>query len=137
MKYVRTARSYQALNAEGETVTGTPVKVSNEKADELVKLGAEHGVEVLVFDADNERDAAFEGVQHRGAQSGVAPDLAAGVAAITGTGDPVESPCVTPDGDEPEQAGQDASGQPDPALDPPATGTTTTRGRRAATTEGS
>lgn len=115
MKFVRTARSYRSLtvdvDGETETVDSEPRKVSNELADKLEKAGDEHGVTVLVFDADTEEGTAeaFEGVQHRAARSGVAPDLSAGIAVITGTGDPVTSRVMSDEpGDEPEQAGQAA-----------------------------
>lgn len=141
MKFVRTARSYRSLtvdvgtedNPKQLTVTGEPLKVSDENADKLEKAGAENGVTVLVFDS---QDEAGEGVVHRAARSGVAPDLSAGIAIITGTGDPVSTPGTTPDGDEPSQAGQAADpGSSDPT-DPAATGTPApaTRGRSGSTT---
>lgn len=150
MKHVRTARSYRSLtvdvgtedNPKQLTVTGEPLEVSDENADKLEKAGASVGVEVLVFD---EADDAREGTVHRAARSGVAPDLSAGIAVITGTGDPVSTPGTTPDGGEPEQAGQAAGGTATPtdtggAADQPSTPAVSARsGKPAAgttTTEG-
>ena len=139
MKHVRTARGYQSLTVEGTTVDGTPREVSNELADKLEKAGAEYGVKVLVF--DKAEDAA-EGIQHRAAQSGQAPDLSAGIAIVTGTGAPVET---TPEGasapeavDGQELGDADQGGQPNPdqpntpavsaKSGKPAKGATTTEG---------
>lgn len=107
MKYVRTARGYQNLKLEDTTVTGTPQKVSNELADQLVAAGEQHGVEVIVYDSEDDAQAAA-----RSTLTSVTPDLSAGVAAVTGTGDPVQTPGTTPEGDEPSQAGaQEARGR--------------------------
>lgn len=92
MKSIRTAVSWQALEVDHDTdkpltVSGTPLTVSNADADRIVKLGAENGVEVVATDVDDESDP--------GATPGATPDLSAGVAALTGTGDPVTTPDTT------------------------------------------
>lgn len=101
MKFVRTAKGYQALTLEDVTVTGTPQEVSNEKATALEKAGEDAGVTVLVFDSSDE---AREGLSTARALGTAQADLSAGVAAVYGTGDPVQSPGTAVDGDEPEQA---------------------------------
>lgn len=89
MKFVRTARGYQALTLEDVTVTGRPSEVSDENATKLEKAGAENGVTVLVFDS---LDKASEGLAEATRLGVATPDLSAGVSAITGTGAPVLSP---------------------------------------------
>ena len=102
MKFVRTARGYQALTHEDETVSGTPREVSDELAKKLEKVGAEQGVTVLVFDS---AEKAGEGLSTARRVGVATPDLSAGVGAVFGTGDAVQSPGVTPEGETPEQAG--------------------------------
>jgi transcription elongation factor len=109
MKFVRSARGYKALKLEDHTVGRDPVKVSNEDADKIQKAADEYGFEVVVVDADDDA-AVAELYQSTGQLTKPTPDLAAGVAYVTGSGDPVQSPGLTPDGGTPEQAGaQDAA----------------------------
>jgi hypothetical protein len=112
--FVRTARGHEALTHEDVTVSGKPLEVSNETAAELVKLGEKYDVEVLEF--DTYADAAEGLALHR--TVGVATaDLSAGVAAITGTGDPVLSP------EQPAEAPKTDKADAAPAVKPKPTAT--------------
>ncbi len=144
MKYVSTARSYQALRyGEGDdagVVDATPRKVSNEKAEEIEKLAEKAGIAVRVVD-EADHDAAVEAGELVGAaRNGATADLASGTSYAVGTGDPVLSPGTTPEGDTPAQAdtsgsGTSGSGSGDGSQTLPAgsgDSTTTTAARKAA-----
>lgn len=92
MKYVTTLYPHEVLVVEQDdegratrTVSAIPEKVSNADADRYEQLGADHGVYVVVTDADELEDAA----PPAGAQLNPTPDLSEGVGSVHGTGDPV------------------------------------------------
>lgn len=98
MKMVRTRLGYEEVvlhdpREEGATLTLTreAVKVSNKVADELIQAAAMAGVELKVVDiGEDEPEDPTDSVG--GVPSTVEPvDLSAGVAAVTGTGEPVTS----------------------------------------------
>ena len=95
MKFVRTVRSYQALNAEvdGKTyaVTGHALEVSEKAATELAKIGSENGVELEVLDQAPDDAAAVAAVNSRPV------DLSEGRSAISGGGSPVMTTDVAAD----------------------------------------
>lgn len=94
MKYVSTRRGYQSFrHSEGDdgVLTSVPTKVSNDAAEELEKLAAKHGVELLVVDEKDTTEEEVEAARAR-AVAGRPADLSAGIAAVTGTGAPVTTP---------------------------------------------
>ena len=127
MKYVRTARGYQALKLEDDnlTVNRDPQEVSNELAEKVEKVAEEAGVPVVVVDSDD-NDAVKE--LHVSARSLTkpTPDLAAGVAYVTGSGDPVQTPGLTPEGETPAQAQTQQGADVTPAVPAPGTRATAT-----------
>lgn len=102
MKLVRTTRTYEAVTLpdekrEGETLTigGVPIPVADAHAKKYEQTAAEVGVALTVTDAPDDGDGDAPTARE---VDGVTPDLSAGVAVITGRGDPVPfNP--TPSGD--------------------------------------
>lgn len=104
MKHVRTRLGFEAVTidaGEGEgkgrgrvTLSREPVTVSNELADEYVKLAEAAGVRLKVTDVED----GAEGNGGNDAPVATAPvDLSAGVAHVTGQGDAVTSDDVSTD----------------------------------------
>lgn len=94
MKLVRTRNAGQAVTVpdardESKTLTigRVPVLVANDAAEKYADVAATVGVALAVTDAP---EGTTEDAEATGQPSGVVPDLSKGIAAVTGTGDPVQ-----------------------------------------------
>lgn len=95
MKTIRTRLGFEAVTlGEGDervTIGRTPLTVADAKAAEYQKAAESVGVDVVVADVDDEAGNPVP-------TTIASPDLSAGTSAVTGQGDPVESPDTTTDG---------------------------------------